>query len=459
MAAHLAVTDVVAHSAQWVYRWPALPGEAAPKVEVAPLKYDKSWAYAVEIDDGPTSTLEVSLPLLARYQWNDAPPGIAGGANRPFVGTAAVTLNSIETSNSAYLTRAQLDELKIAGWNIVNHSYWHTGNHWDKTQFLKPEDFRRELFWSQVFFAQQAGDGRGATHFVYPNGDPYYQPYLTAYGLRSASRVGGSSPRNLRDPKWNPLDLTRNYLDTGVWVGQTNALAGFPKTPQSGDFVIDFTHGMNPDAKSENNKLWVARLDHIARHYGPQGDNSMWVAPTDEIVNYHLAAQAARVSMAPGEIKVTLPDDAPASALTLKISGLSAQATAPTQATMIRQGTTVWLTTPVIGQAGAKLPAPKLKQVYSGPVKDLKWDEPVKIAGVRLMLSSPVAADSVFKMEIETPTGLTESLLSEGATIDKAWGRWLLFPTIPDREAIAARALRVSPDPNLRQMEVWVLAS
>lgn len=73
------------------------------------------------------------------------------------------------------------------------------------------------------------------------------------------------------------------------------------------------------------------------------------------------------------------------------------------------------------------------------------------------MVSSPVAADFVFKLDIETPVGKTESLLPEGAKVADAWGRWLLFPTIPDREAIAARALKVSPVPNLRQMEVWVL--
>lgn len=461
MAANLVMTTVAAHAAERVYRWPASPGETAPKVGIAPLKYDKSWAYAVEIDDGPASTIQVSLPLLAKYQWNDAPPGIAGDTTRPFVGTAAVSLNSIETSNSTYLTRAQLDELKAAGWSVVNHSYWHTGNHWDKTQFLKPEDFRRELFWSQLFYAEEAGDGRAATHFVYPNGDFYYQPFLTEFGLRSASRVGGSSPRNLRDPKLNLLDLTRNYLDTGVWVKRNDALAGFPQPPQAGDFIIDFTHGMNANAESENNKLWTARLDHIARNYGPQGDNSMWVAPTNEIVNYHLAAQVATVKIGPGKITVTLPDDAPASALTLKFSGLSEQTQLPAQdtATPLRQGDVAWLTTPLIGQAGMELPAPGLKKIYSGTVKDLNWDEPVKIAGVRLMQSGPVAANIVFKLDIEMPNGQTQSLLPENTKLSDVWGRWLLFPIIPDRKAISARALKISPDPNLRQMEVWVLAS
>ena len=445
-----------AHAAQWEYRFSG----PQPKVEIAPLKYDKSWAYAVEIDDGPVSTLQVSMPLLAKFQWNDAPPGVKGGNDRPFVGTAAVSFGGFDTGNSTLLNVKQLAELRAAGWDMVNHSYWHTGNHWDKTKFLKPEDFRRELFWSQIFYAQQSGNGRGATHFVYPNGDYHYQDYLKDYGLRSASRVGGTSPHNLFDAKWNPLDLDRNYLDEGVWAEKNDVLFGFPKTPRADDFIIDFTHGMKAEAESKNHKDWLARLDTIARTYGARGDNSVWVAPTDEIVNYHLAAQKAKVAVEAGKITVILPDDAPASALTLKLSGLSDKTQLPAQdaATPLRQGDVAWLTTPIIGQTGAELAAPKLKKIYSGPVVNLSWDEPVKIAGVRLLQSGPVAAGYVFKMDAETPDGQTVSVVPDGAKIENAWGRWLLFPTIPDRDAISARALKVAPDPNLRQMEVWVLA-
>ena len=236
--------------------------------------------------------------------------------------------------------------------------------------------------------------------------------------------------------------------------------AGLPDAPKTGDFLIDFTHGMNGDAASQNHKDWLTRLAHIAGSYGPTGDNSVWVAPTDAGVNYHLAASKAKVSVTPGVITVVLPDDAPASALTLKISGLSEQSQlpVPTGGTLYRRGATAWLTTPRIGTPGAALAGPKLKQIYSGPVTDLKWDAPVKIAGVRLLQSAPMAENYNFKLEIETPDGTTESLVPDGAKLEGAWGTWRLFPTIPDRAAPAARALSVAPDPNLRQMEVWVLA-
>jgi hypothetical protein len=68
----------------WSWEWkPAADEIASPKVEICPLKYDKEWAYAVEIDDGPASTLTVAQPLLARFAFTDAPPGLAGGRSCP----------------------------------------------------------------------------------------------------------------------------------------------------------------------------------------------------------------------------------------------------------------------------------------------------------------------------------------------------------------------------------------
>lgn len=442
----------------WEWKWKAAAGEAAPKVEVSPLKYGKGWAYAVEIDDGPASTIKVSAPLLARYQWNDAPPGVAGGTNRPFSGGAAVILSSVDTGNSTGLTYAQLEELKKAGWSILNHSYWHTGNHWDPKNFLKPEDFRRELFWSQAVYAEMIGNGRGATHFVYPNGDYHYQDYLAEFGLQSASRVGASSPRKLMDAKANLRDWTRNYLDEGVWSQQSGALWGLPEKPAAGDFVIDFTHGMDGDENSANNKRWVARLDHLAKTYGPQGDNSMWVAPSDEVANYAVAAKAAKVTSGPGDVSVTLPDTLPGSALTLKITGLPAKAASPAGATVFRQGDTVWVTTPLLGAAGSALPAPRVHRIYSGPIKPLTWDKPVAIAGVRIRQFGGGAPGFVLKMDYTTPDGKTESLLPDGETkLEPRWGSWVLFSTVPDRPAPSAKELRVTPGKDLNEMEVWAV--
>jgi hypothetical protein len=203
-------------AATWEWTWTPAPGAPVPEAEIMPLKYGKTWAYTVEIDDGPVSTLTVSQPLLANYSWNDAPPGLAGGQDHPFVGGAAVVVGSI-ARNRTSLGWEQLAELKNLGWSILNHSYWHSGVHWDKEKMNTPEEFRRELFWSQAVLATLVGEGRTGSHVVYPNGDYNYGPYLKEFGLRSGSRTSGSSLRNVLDPKLNLLNFTRNYLDDIPW--------------------------------------------------------------------------------------------------------------------------------------------------------------------------------------------------------------------------------------------------
>ncbi len=445
-----------ASAATWQYVLPVVKGAPAPTIEVCSLKYGKTWAYSFEQDDGPVGVLNVTQPFFAKYGWNDAPPGVAGGTNRPFVGTAAIILGSVG-SNDTVLSFEQIAELKKRGWGIANHSFWHTGVHWDPKLLNTPEQNRRELFWSQTFFAEFVGHGRAATHFVFPNGDYNYGPYLKEYGLLCGTRTSGWSPHNLLDPKLNLLNFPRAYLDENNWANSNDPMQEFPAKPQANDFLIDFTHGMDGDPQSANNKRWVARLDHITQTWGPKGDNSMWVAPSDEVVAYFLAARVAKASVNAGKITVALPEEAPGSALTLKISGLSEKAVLklPAGGTIVRQGATAWLTTPVIGQLGAAPPAPHVHCIYQGEVKDLAWDKPVAIAGVRVNRSGKLPDGFELKVEALTPDGKTENIVTvDRAALDKKWGNQL-YCVLPDHPAIAAKELHVTKDQGLSTMEVW----
>jgi hypothetical protein len=446
-----------AEAATWHYKWKPTISEVTPKVEISPFKYGKTWAYAVEIDDGATSTLTVSQPLLARYQWNDAPVGVIGGVNKPLVGTAAVIVGSIGR-NSASLSFEQIAELKKLGWGIVNHSYWHTGVHWDKSKMNTPEQFRRELFWSQSVLAEFVSNGRATTHFVFPNGDYNYGPYLHEFGLRTGSRTSGASARNLLDAKLNLLNFTRNYLDNEPWQAKNNALHGLPEKPVLGDFIIDFTHGMNADPTSVNNKLWVERLNHIVKSWGAQGDNSMWVAPTDEVFDYFFGAKEAKVTVSAGLITLQLPDSIAGTPLTLKITGLNDKTIleAPEGGTIHRQGDTAWLTTPMIGKYGMPAPMPRMRRIYVGEAKNLHWDKAVGIAGVRLLHEGKFAEGDI-SVSIIKSDGQAETIVSlDESAARLAKGR-ILTTIVPDRPAVVGTELRVTPDKSLKEMEIWAL--
>ncbi len=438
-------------------KWSPVAGEVAPIIEVCPLQYGKTWAYSVEIDDGPASTLSVVAPLLEGFSFSDAPPGMSGGKAHPFVGGAAIYLARFDSGNPTLLSRKDTALLRARGWGMLNHSYWHSGNHWDKTQANTPEQFRRELFWSQCLWPDVVGGGRAATHFVYPNGDPGYGKYLSEFGLASASRVGGASPHRADGSAvWGDLD--RNYLDEGVWSQSNNALAGLSESPKAGDFTIDFTHGIEAPG-SINYKRWQTRLEHIAGKWGAKGEDSLWCAPTDAVVDYARAAAVARVSAKVGGVHVELPPDVPGSALTLHLRGLDKRAhlVAPVGGALFRQGDQAWITTPVLGQVGVKPPA-KLKCVWRGPVGDVTLDALHKIAGVRVLQQGDAGTQWKMSIQVGSEGGpLTEIVAPDKAVLGQGWGTWQLFPIVPDRQAITAQSIHATPNKVFAQMEVWVL--
>jgi hypothetical protein len=362
----------------------------------------------------------------------------------------------VGTSNPTHLSWEQLRELEARGWGVLNHSYWHTGNHWDPSEALKPGDFRRELFWSRAILENSLGEGPRDAHFVFPNGDFHYGPYLAEFQIRSASRVGGTCRTILAEPAAF-LDLDRNWLDESVWGKSGDPLAGIPKPgPKRGDLVIDFTHEIEPGPDSKNFRRWIERLSEIARRFGKDGDDSVWSAPTTDIIRYTLAARVAKVEVERGRLTVRLPDGSPGSPLTLKLTGLDERSNLepPPGGSLYRQGNQAWITTPRLGSKPTGPAKPILKCIYQGPVKDLTFDSPKAIAGVRLLQEGKVAP---LRIELVEPDGTVTPLLTEAQTkAREQWGTWLLFPTLPDRPAAIAKGIRVGTDRGLKAMEIWM---
>jgi len=150
LAAILAISSfgLLANAAEWTYTWQPGANDSQVTASVSPLKYGKSWAYSIEFDDGTVFPVQYAEALISQFKYTDAPPGVAGGKERPFVATCAINPYTIDTPNTTILTWTQLKSLMEKGWGIVNHSYWHTGVHWDPDKMNSPDQFQRELFWS-----------------------------------------------------------------------------------------------------------------------------------------------------------------------------------------------------------------------------------------------------------------------------------------------------------------------
>ena len=211
-------------AAEWSWTWKPAPGDKTPGVEICTFKYAKHWAYAVEIDDGPKWVRSFAVPFLAQYQYTDAPPGVRGGARRPFVGSVAVIVG-VTGNNDAALNWEDLGALLDSGWGVMNHSFDHRANDWSgESAKLTDAQAREDAFWSQTVLAAHLPGGRAPTGAVYANGYTDYNRHdaLAGCGIGIATRVGGTSPRDVLSPQVKWMDFPRSYLDEKVWANQWN---------------------------------------------------------------------------------------------------------------------------------------------------------------------------------------------------------------------------------------------
>lgn len=451
-------------AAEWTWTWQASTAEKDAQVVICPMQYDKKWGYAIEIDDQPQITGTFAPDFFAQFQYSEAPPGVSGGKLHPVVGSMAI-FPACVGANSTYLSFDDLRAIQKKGWGVVNHSYFHRGRSYgDPPETLTPEQMKEDLFWSQTIIAHENENGRAPSHFVAPNGYRAWEPLLGSFGLVSVSAVGGSGGRNLESPKANLLNLSRAHLDENKWTGQwgkSDPMLDFPaEGPISGDLIIDFTHGMNPDPASDNQRRWKTRLETVTSKYGVIGSDEMWSAPTEQIVNYTRAAKAAQVKLSPGKVAVTLPDNLPGSAITLRITGMpeAVQIPVPEGGCVYRKGTTVWITSPMIGLPGAPAPQPLVKRVYQGDAAaEIQLKKPARIACVQIRQHG--APITPLKVDLVLPDGSTKSLGEEMQTrpfISKT----TLFSTIPNSEPIKADKVRITAGANLKSLkgiEVWAV--
>ncbi len=430
---------------------------------IAPVKYGKLWCYSVELDDGGVNAL-IMDKLLADKFYTDAPTGVPGGQPRRFVGDVALIGCSLD-KNSTVLSTPQVKQLQANGWGVTNHGYWHTGCHWDLSKRPDRAQFDREVFWSQILFSNLYYDGlRAPAHHVYPNGDWAYDESLKKYGLHSGALVGGQT-YVMGGSKNAPFRLGRSYLDEGSWKngGKGDPLWGYSSQPQAGTVLLDFTHGISDKPDSDNFKRWTARIETIAREHGKAGKDDVWVAPVQEMIAYDELARASKATVENGTLTVRYPTGQPGSPLTLVLSGVpeNAKIAAPEGGLLYRQGTTVWLTTPFLGEREAPVPM-RLKMVWEGKFQpEVTLPETIKFAGVRFLQSGGGKPedfkDVKVSAEIVSPEGQVTTIPQNvrWSPLAPQWGYWDVISPLPGAEPLPCKTVRMTPLKFFEKMQIW----
>lgn len=451
-------------AAEWTWEWTPAAGEGPVKAEICPLKYGKTWAYAIEIDDGPKWVRSFAVPFFATYRYTDAPPGVAGGAPRPFVGSVAAVASAIG-ANDAAVDGGDFAALAAVGWGVMNHSMYHDGRSWgDEGGRLDDRRVREDAFWSQVLIAAAMPGGRAPTGAVYANGYTDYNrnDALRSVGIGIATRVGASGIRDTGSPRVAWLDFPRSYLDESAWTNEWSkgaVMADFPGAAGEGpgprSLVVDFTHDIAREADSANQKRWRERLETIEKRWGISGTDTLWGAPTAEVADYVRAAAAATVQVSRGKVTVRLPDGIPGSALTVRLSGLGPKAVAkpPKDGVLHRQGAEAWVTGPLLGTAGTAPPA--VRCVYDGKAGSIDLPAGTTVAGVWLRYAGELPAGFAYPLALRTASG--EKQLP-GRPLRAGWFAGSeVRALLPDEPAVTATGIIAGTHPRVTGMRVWAV--
>jgi hypothetical protein len=175
------------------------------------------------------------------------------------------------------------------------------------------------------------------------------------------------------------------------------------------------------------------------------------------VADYVRAAKAAKLTVAAGKLTVSIPDQVPGSALTLRLSGISAETNlhAPEGGTLYRQETDFVLTTPGIGLRAAPPPTPRLKCIYEGPAVSVDFLKPVGIAGVTLRVFGNPSSALPYRLAVRTAKSEVEFA---NGTVGPGWvARGHLCPILPNSPAIIGSGIVVAAPEPFKAMAVWAV--
>lgn len=285
-------------------------------IYLAPLKYNKTFAFSFTLDDGLISAYKVAFPFFNggkvsgpyKDQWKydqggDGKyyPGLyfTDGCGHRIAFRAAMAINAgkIEGSNTVdhpgFLSWSQIDSMYRAGWELLNHGYMHRTGLEVKAGYEVSEN-------NKVLKDVLNIDMKG---FVIPGGkddlvsDGAYTEAAFDMGMQTVQceHFGDYILIPDKQSTLSHLKLGRKFLHSALTDStRSNGAALFNEINThlrdgKSFWVNAFTHGVG------NQNIWGISLtftgfknifDKLASRYGEQGCDCMWMAPTQEVYEY-----------------------------------------------------------------------------------------------------------------------------------------------------------------------------
>ena len=280
-------------------------------VTKAPLRFNKSFAYSFQIDDGGKDIYTHGYPFFeGGTAAGNTFPGLKytdGCGNDHFFKMSSSLFsfstygggeNDMHDPGSAFapitVTWPELIELYQHNWGVSNH-----GLTSDVTSEKEYEVARNHSYVKLKTQTATTG-GIDMNIFVNPNGVEAYTPVAFSQGSLVCYRVGYT----VGDPS---LDVTsawdHNQIKMGrKGVGNTASLIPLVDAMAAASagsarhWGVHFTHAVTNGSYGYDFATFQTAMNHVANTYGKNGLDNIWMATEEEILDYLLIKDAISIN-------------------------------------------------------------------------------------------------------------------------------------------------------------------
>ena len=304
-------------------------------VNKAYYKYDKQFAFSLDMDDGLVGQYRVAVPMFnggTVVHQDGNIPNYAGlfytdgcGNNIPFSGTFCINMSNISNTVGAYMSNFMLRDAYVKGMAFKNHSFsartQYEAPFWSADEATRNQEITYQI--TENFNRLKDTLGIKITNFIAPSHDPTYDAITTQMvidgylkfvnnignpsdefahaGSRTAeyweSVVGVPSFVGRDFNTWGQSLITRtpsdfNFINTKLSaVGSNHAWFTF------GIHNIDLAESTTPSGNQWKFLDFKYLMEGLASIYGKNGTDNIWMTSMNDVYEYLITRNNSNISI------------------------------------------------------------------------------------------------------------------------------------------------------------------
>jgi hypothetical protein len=303
-------------------------------IDKAFYKYDKEFAFSLDMDDGLIGQYRVAVPLFngGNIVYEDGVtsnyPGLfitdGCGNNIPFGATFCINMNNIQPVAGAYMSEFMLRDSYVKGMSLKNHGFsartQFEAPFWDADPVIRDQQVTYEI--KHNYDRLKEVLGIKINNFIAPSHDSTYDP-ITIQLIQEGYLKFANNINNTQDEPAHYEARTAEYwlsqIPNLVFVGrdfQTWGQSFITRTNSDFDFINTklssvgsehawFTFGIHNvdlgESSTPSGNQWKyldfkSLMEGLESNYGASGSDNIWVTSMNNVYEYMISRSTCVVS-------------------------------------------------------------------------------------------------------------------------------------------------------------------